>query len=298
MTNAHDIKKIAGINLYQVTMVDGDGVSAQGPDFQYKQREHFMHELKSFLTSTELLHQILKELDPSKIDIHSYDPDTLVKYNFIVENYNLFYQLTLAKAMEMVQFIFSTMTYDVIKINTQKHSTTAINLGNRVANLLNDLETLTITTETPRVVGVKIVSDVDIIAHMNELTKLHPDFTFTIHLVTRFNYVEPEYRYFQNGEELFPNSLVNKLQSMTDDEVKKTMTELAKKSYDIGLVYVFDAYNHFLNAEVSNSPEGMELLHEMELTSNELRRRKLVPTIEEINKKLSQFFKHAGSPQW
>lgn len=294
MTNAHDIKKIAGINLYQVTMVDGDGVSAQGPDFQYKQREHFMHELKSFLTSTELLHQILKELDPSKIDIHSYDPDTLVKYNFIVENYNLFYQLTLAKAMEMVQFIFSTMTYDVVKINIQKHSTTAINLGNRVANLLNDLETLTITAETSRVVGVKIVSDVDIIAHMNELTKLHPDFTFTIHLVPRFNYNEPEYRYFQNGSELFPNSLENKLRSMTDDEVKKTMTELAKKSYDIGLVIAFDACNHFLNHEVVSSPQGLELFNEMQTTSIELQRRKLVPTIKEINEQLSQFFTKVG----
>lgn len=294
MTNAHDIKKIAGINLYQLTMVDGDGVSAQGPDFQYKQREHFMHELKSFLTSTELLHQILKELDPSKIDMHSYDPDTLVKYNFIVENYNLFYQLTLAKAMEMVQFIFSTMTYDVVKINIQKHSTTAINLGNRVANLLNDLETLTITAETSRVVGVKIVSDVDIIAHMNELTKLHPEFTFTIHLVPRFNYNEPEYRYFQNGSELFPNSLENKLKSMTDDEVKKTVAELAKKSYDVGLVFVFDACNHFLNHEVANSPAGLALLREMELASAELRRRNLVPTLEEISKQLSQFFTRVG----
>ncbi len=284
MTNEFEIKTIAGLNVYEVSMVDGDGVLMQGPDFQYKQREHFQHELKSFLTSTELLHQILKELDPNKFGTHVFDESTMIIYDFIVDNYNLFYQLTLDKAVQMTRFIFDKMDNKVRNITIQKYSTTAIHLGHQVSNLLNQLESLTIMQETSNIVKLRLVSDVDVITHMNELTKLHPDFTFVIYSVPRFNYDEPNHRYFQNGAELFPNNFENKLKDMTDDEIRKTMNELTKKTYDINLTYVFDIGSHFIDPKVANTPEGKQLLEDIDLTSKELRRRGLIPSIAEFDK--------------
>jgi len=184
----------------------------------------------------------------------------------------------------MTRFIFDKMDSKVRNITIQKHSTTAIHLGHQVSNLLNQLESLTIMQETPNTVQLRLVSDVDVITHMDELTKLHPDFTFVIYSVPRFNYNEPNRRYFQNGTELFPNDFENKLKSMTDDEVRATMNELTKKSGDIKLTFVFDIGSYYINPEVANTPEGTQLLKDIDLTSKELRRRNLIPNIAEFDK--------------